>query len=87
MGLPQWGRQLQATKVSRLKEALLPACPDGSSDSIAPDWRIVPFGHHVGPIPTAAGIELTDLLVAESFDRKFNETMAFEIPVVKNPDQ
>ena len=35
LGLPQWDQQLQATYANRLKEALLPACPDGSNDSIA----------------------------------------------------
>ena len=35
LGLTQWDRQLQATYVNLLKEALRPTCPDGSNDSIA----------------------------------------------------
>ncbi len=40
LGLTQWDQQLQATKFGLMKKALRPACPDGSSDSIAQRWEL-----------------------------------------------
>ena len=35
LGLPQWNTQLPATSCNLMKNARLPACPDGSTDLMA----------------------------------------------------